>query len=213
MKGKVSWTYHTTTCQEEFHLAPNFRVLIKASVYMGNRGLCGPPLTPNCSGNGTTQADDDMKEHDNDGLISLGFFISTVLGFVSGFWIVCGTLNLSHNHLSGKIPVGTQFQTFNASAFMGNPGLCGPPLTPNCSGTVPSPADDNKKHDTDGLIGLGFFISTVLGFVSGFWIVCGSLLLKSSWRYAYFKYLDDSRDWIYVKTAVYKAKMQRRLQR
>ncbi|XP_004301719.1 PREDICTED: LRR receptor-like serine/threonine-protein kinase GSO1-like [Fragaria vesca subsp. vesca] len=123
-------------------------------------------------------------------------------------------LDLSHNNLSGRIPLGTQLQSFNATVYMGNFGLCGPPLTPNCSENGTTQADDDmKEDDDDGLISLGFFISTVLGFVSGFWIVCGSLLLKSSWRYAYFKFLDDSRDWIHVKTAVYKEKMQRRLQR
>ncbi|KAL6178482.1 hypothetical protein ACLB2K_050000 [Fragaria x ananassa] len=123
-------------------------------------------------------------------------------------------LDLPHNNLSGRIPLGTQLQSFNATVYMGNFGLCGPPLTPNCSENGTTQADDDmKEDDNDGLISRGFFISTVLGFVSGFWIVCGSLLLKSSWRYAYFKFLDDSRDWIHVKTAVYKEKMQRRLQR
>ncbi|XP_050379777.1 receptor-like protein EIX2 [Argentina anserina] len=46
-----------------------------ASAYTGNLALCGPPLIANCSGNGTTQADD-IKEHNNDGLINLGFLIS-----------------------------------------------------------------------------------------------------------------------------------------
>ncbi|KAM5573191.1 hypothetical protein ABKV19_012964 [Rosa sericea] len=122
-------------------------------------------------------------------------------------------LDLSHNNLSGRIPSGTQLQGFNASQYMGNLGLCGPPLTPNCSRDGATQADDNKEHDKDGLISLGFFISVVLGFVTGFWMVCGSLLLKTSWRYAYFRFLDNAKDWIYVKTAVYKAKVQRRLQR
>ncbi|XP_062027293.1 receptor-like protein EIX1 [Rosa rugosa] len=122
-------------------------------------------------------------------------------------------LDLSHNNLSGRIPSGTQLQGFNASQYMGNHGLCGPPLTPNCSPDGATQADDNKEHDNDGLISLGFFISAVLGFVTGFWMVCGSLLFKTSYRYAYFRFLDNAKDWIYVKTAVYKAKVQRRLQR
>ncbi|PRQ47150.1 putative leucine-rich repeat-containing, plant-type, leucine-rich repeat domain, L [Rosa chinensis] len=132
-----------------------------------------------------------------------------------------GVLDVSHNHLSGRIPLSTQLQSFNASAYMANLGLCGPPLTQICPGDGTAQDDgitrgsdtDNKEHDTDGLISLGFFISTALGFVTGFWVVCGSLLLKSSRRYAYFKFLDDSRDWVYVKTAAHRAKMERRLQR
>jgi Leucine-rich repeat (LRR) protein len=37
------------------------------------------------------------------------------------------TMNLSYNHLSGKIPTGNQFETFNASVYMGNIGQCGRP--------------------------------------------------------------------------------------
>ncbi|PRQ18487.1 hypothetical protein RchiOBHm_Chr7g0206571 [Rosa chinensis] len=104
---------------------------------------------------------------------------------------------------------------------MGNLGLCGPPLTQSCpaEGTVQDDGIargteiDNKEQVSDGLINLGFFICAVLGFVTGFWMVCGSLLLKTSWRYAYFRFLDNAKDWIYVKTSVYKAKVQRRLQR
>ncbi|KAM5573899.1 receptor-like protein EIX2 [Rosa sericea] len=125
-------------------------------------------------------------------------------------------LDLSYNHLSGRIPLSTQLQSFNASAYMGNSGLCGPPLTQQCPGdgtTQYHGVTPGTENDDDGIISLGFFISAVLGFVTGFWIICGSLLLKRSWRHAYFRFLDDTRDWVYVKTAVYKAKMQRRLQR
>ncbi|PRQ43840.1 putative non-specific serine/threonine protein kinase [Rosa chinensis] len=122
-------------------------------------------------------------------------------------------LDLSLNNLSGRIPLGTQLQSFNTSKYMGNLGLCGPPLTQSCpgDGTV---QDDGITRGTktvdDGLISLGFFISAVLGFVTGFWMVYGSLLLKTSWRYAYFRFLDNAKDCIYVKT---KAKVRRTLQR
>ncbi|PRQ18580.1 putative leucine-rich repeat domain, L domain-containing protein [Rosa chinensis] len=127
-------------------------------------------------------------------------------------------LDLSHNNLSGRIPSGTQLQGFNASQYMGNLGLCGPPLTQSCPGEGTVQDDgiargtkiDNKEQVSDGLINLGFFISAVLGFVTGFWMVCGCLLLKTSWRYAYFRFLDNAKDWIYVKT---KAKVRRTLQR
>ncbi|CAL2243850.1 unnamed protein product [Prunus armeniaca] len=111
-------------------------------------------------------------------------------------------LDLSHNNLSERIPLSTQLQTFNASAFMGNLGLCGPPLTPECpgDGATQDPAvpngdgGDKTKQEDDGLISFGFYVSTVLGLIIGFWGVCGTLLLKSSWRYAYFRYLDNIKD-------------------
>ncbi|KAJ6340537.1 hypothetical protein OIU77_008325 [Salix suchowensis] len=43
-------------------------------------------------------------------------------------------LNLSYNNLSGKIPSSTQLQSFDASAFKGNPALCGLPVTHKCLG-------------------------------------------------------------------------------
>ncbi|VVA11216.1 Hypothetical predicted protein [Prunus dulcis] len=113
-------------------------------------------------------------------------------------------LDLSHNNLSERIPLSTQLQTFNASAFMGNLGLCGPPLTPECpgDGATQDPAapngdgGDKTKQEDDGLISFGFYVSMVLGLIIGFWGVCGTLLLKSSWRYAYFRYLDNIKDQI-----------------
>ncbi|GJN18462.1 hypothetical protein PR202_gb05627 [Eleusine coracana subsp. coracana] len=44
-------------------------------------------------------------------------------------------LNLSYNNLTGGIPSGNQLQTLvdQASIYIGNPGLCGPPLSKICS--------------------------------------------------------------------------------
>jgi hypothetical protein len=43
-------------------------------------------------------------------------------------------LNLSYNDLSGSIPNRQQLQTLNnLYMYIGNPGLCGPPLLNNCS--------------------------------------------------------------------------------
>ncbi|KAL6312447.1 hypothetical protein AAG906_021663 [Vitis piasezkii] len=41
-------------------------------------------------------------------------------------------LNLSNNNFSGKIPFIGQMTTFNESAFVGNPNLCGAPLVTKC---------------------------------------------------------------------------------
>ncbi|KAB1226944.1 Receptor-like protein 2 [Morella rubra] len=41
--------------------------------------------------------------------------------------------SVANNKLYGAIPSGTQLQTFDASAYEGNPGLCGPPLLNECA--------------------------------------------------------------------------------
>ncbi|MED6198300.1 hypothetical protein PIB30_064896, partial [Stylosanthes scabra] len=43
-----------------------------------------------------------------------------------------GVLDISYNDLSGQIPLGTQLQTRDASAYIGNPKLCGAPLNKTC---------------------------------------------------------------------------------
>ena len=58
-------------------------------------------------------------------------------------------MNLSYNTLSGKIPLGNQLGTFDASAYIGNIGLCGFPLTPSCLGN--RSGQPRYKDDGDGL--------------------------------------------------------------
>lgn len=48
----------------------------------------------------------------------------------------------------------------------------------------------------------GFYISMGMGFAIGFWVVCGSLVIKQSWRRAYFKFIDEMKDRVYVFIAV-----------
>ena len=127
-------------------------------------------------------------------------------------------LDLSYNTLSGKIPLGTQLQSFNAIVYVGNPGLCGPPLLKKCpqdeSREVSFTNLGSKKEDIqDDENNMGFYGSIVLGFIIGFWGVCGTLLLNSSWRYAYFRFLSKVKDWFYVTTIVSMNKIRRSLQR
>ncbi|KAF3972648.1 hypothetical protein CMV_003854 [Castanea mollissima] len=44
---------------------------------------------------------------------------------------------------------GTQLQSFDPSKFMGNAGLCGPPLVEKCPEDVTSNAGGSKKHQED----------------------------------------------------------------
>ncbi|KAF8407309.1 hypothetical protein HHK36_006436 [Tetracentron sinense] len=112
-------------------------------------------------------------------------------------------LNLSHNYLSGKIPSTNQFQTFiDPSIYEGNAALCGLPLINKCRGDNKIPhindGDVEGKDDEDEFEMLWFYVSMGPGFVVGFWVVCGTLLLKKSWRYAYFQFLSNMKDKLFV---------------
>ncbi|KAJ6373711.1 hypothetical protein OIU78_029403 [Salix suchowensis] len=123
-------------------------------------------------------------------------------------------LNLSYNNLSGRILLGTQLQGLNASAFSGNLALCGLPVTQKCPGdeTTPRPPakDDGNEAVVDEEVSKWFYAAMRIGFGVFFWGVSASLLLKRSWRHAYFRILDEAWDRIYVKIAVQEARLQQR---
>ena len=79
-------------------------------------------------------------------------------------------LNLSHNLLSGPLPTTNQFSTFNnPSIYEANLGLCGPPLSTNCSTLNDQDhKDEEKEEDEDEWDLSWFFISMGLGFPVGF---------------------------------------------
>ncbi|KAJ9709825.1 hypothetical protein PVL29_001343 [Vitis rotundifolia] len=121
-------------------------------------------------------------------------------------------LNLSHNLLSGPIPTTNQFLTFNnPSIYEANLGLCGPPLSTNCS-TLNNQDHKDEEEDEDEWDMSWFFISMGLGFSVGFWAVCGGLALKKSWRQAYFRFIDETRDRLYVFTAVDVARLKKKME-
>ena len=99
-------------------------------------------------------------------------------------------LNLSNNNLSGKIPSSTQLQSLNASCFIGNK-LCGAPLIENCSIIDVKPNVENKRRKDFGRPEVDwFYVGMALGFVVGFWVVWGPLLVNKKWRIMYFQFLD-----------------------
>lgn len=55
------------------------------------------------------------------------------------------------------------------------------------------------------------YVSIVVGFIIGFWGVCGPVMLKNTWRYAYFQYLDNVQDKFNVMITVHMNRMKRRL--
>ncbi|XP_057792745.1 receptor-like protein EIX1 [Salvia miltiorrhiza] len=124
-------------------------------------------------------------------------------------------LDLSNNFLFGKIPTSTQLQSFNASAYAENDGLCGPPLPALCPEdslrpSTTNPGENMNEKDDNGLSFMQEVgISMAFGVIFGFWGVVGTFILKKSWRIAYFNFWDAVGDWFYVKIAVFVSKWRR----
>ncbi|XP_064950554.1 receptor-like protein EIX1 [Musa acuminata AAA Group] len=123
-------------------------------------------------------------------------------------------LNLSYNNLSGRIPTGYQLQTFtDPSIYAGNPNLCGPPLPKNCTVNI-TKADEEEQNDDSfesRIKTIWLYTRITLGFIIGFWAICGSLLLLRTWRIAYFHAIDNIFDKLYVVIVVTMAKYKRKL--
>ncbi|XVF03767.1 hypothetical protein REPUB_Repub05bG0021500 [Reevesia pubescens] len=122
-----------------------------------------------------------------------------------------GSLDLSYNYLSGKIPTGSQLQLFDPSIFSHNQGLCGPPVTPNCSLVEPPQGQPKRGEEDFDEFRKWFYAGMGLGFAVGFWGFCGAVFFKRSWRHSYFHFLDNVKDWIYVSFVVQNARLKRRI--
>ncbi|KAB1227833.1 Tyrosine-sulfated glycopeptide receptor 1 [Morella rubra] len=80
-------------------------------------------------------------------------------------------------------------QSFGPSTYEGNAGLCGAPLPKECTHIVNSNEEGNSDEKVGGHRIPWFPITVVLGFITGFWGVCGSLVLNRNWRNAIFDFL------------------------
>ncbi|XP_021728154.1 systemin receptor SR160-like [Chenopodium quinoa] len=71
-------------------------------------------------------------------------------------------IDLSNNELSGMIPESAQFETFPASRFFNNTGLCGYPL-PACDRNSDANSSNHKKHGRQaslaGSVAMGLLFS------------------------------------------------------
>ncbi|KAH6806762.1 hypothetical protein C2S51_031593 [Perilla frutescens var. frutescens] len=138
----------------------------------------------------------DLSRNSLSGQIPNGFTLLSSLSY----------LNLSFNKLTGRIPESTQLSTMEASSFMGN-NLCGPPLARNCSsnGDKVHGQKEEKQGEKSEIKWLYVFLS--LGYAVGFSAACTALVLKKSWRSAYFGLLERVWDDIYVYFYVKWAKL------
>nr|GLL32326.1 receptor-like protein 12 isoform X3 [Ipomoea trifida] len=101
-------------------------------------------------------------------------------------------LNLSFNNLYGRIPSGNQLQTLNEpSIYIGNEGLCGAPLK-SCDPSPKAPSVDQPTETScdNHEFFMWFYAGLGHGFFVGFIGVLSILLFKTSWRFAYFKFLE-----------------------
>ncbi|XP_059668046.1 receptor-like protein 7 [Cornus florida] len=116
-------------------------------------------------------------------------------------------LNLSYNQLVGRIPAGYQLQTFSNTSFEGNKGLCGSPLSTNCS-EVPSPSLPTFK-DKHSFPESEVYVSAELGFIVGLGIIIGPLLICRRWSFWYFNYVDR----IFLSNIIHQQEQRRRKRR
>ena len=111
-------------------------------------------------------------------------------------------LHLSYNKLSRTISSSTQIESFDALSFIGNDELCGAPLTKNCTKNEDFQGVNHIEESREDFELSWFYISMAIGFILSFWGVCGALLFKRTWKHAYFRFLDDTRDKLYVATVL-----------
>ena len=109
---------------------------------------------------------------------------------------------MSYNNLTGQIPSGNQLQTLDeASIYIGNPGLCGFPLSKNCSEIKVNPSGSEEDgHGKDDAV--SFFLGTLTGYVMGLWIVFCAFLFKRKWRVVWFSFFDSFCGRVYVQLAI-----------
>ncbi|GMN64394.1 hypothetical protein TIFTF001_033473 [Ficus carica] len=114
-------------------------------------------------------------------------------------------LNLSRNDLSGGFPKNIGMFSKLESLDLSHNKLSGSSARNSDEVYV---EDGGEWYDTSWLR-----MGIVVGFAVGFYGVCGNLLLYTSWGLAYFRFLDDLGDWLYVMIAVQWATFKRRFSR
>ncbi|XP_058205914.1 receptor-like protein EIX2 isoform X2 [Rhododendron vialii] len=121
-------------------------------------------------------------------------------------------LNLSYNNLSGRIPTGYQLQTLPSSSYLGNSELCGDPLPRKCRGDEksqpPTATGHREEHEEDDSEKVWFYVAIMSGYATGLWGFVAVLVLKKSWRHAYFQFVVMVKDEVLLAIALRVARLK-----
>ncbi|XP_038991788.1 receptor-like protein 7 [Hibiscus syriacus] len=108
-------------------------------------------------------------------------------------------LNLSYNQLEGNIPQSNQFGTFSNDSYLGNPKLCGRPLSRNCGeDDLPVPHSPREDKEDSWLDAMSTWKIALIGYASG--LVAGLCIgytvlneLGNKWVYKLKKHGERNR--------------------
>ncbi|KAK1435286.1 hypothetical protein QVD17_01047 [Tagetes erecta] len=148
-----------------------------------------------------------------------------------GYLISLEVLQLDNNNFSGELPLSLQNCTrltflelgvnkfsgyvpvWIGERYIGNVGLCGLPLTKYCPGDkeLEAPIIGQNEGGGEGIDELDrlFLIGGASGFATGFWMVCCGLHVNWHGRNEFFRFLDNVKDWVYIKVTLFIARQQR----
>ncbi|URD75776.1 Protein TOO MANY [Musa troglodytarum] len=106
------------------------------------------------------------------------------------------SLNMSSNNLEGQLHLSPNFML-----DLSNNSIVGPipPSFAKATSLALLSLSHNHINDDEKLEKLLEYTSIVVGFVVGFWLFIGTLILKQAIRFAFFRWIDKTSDWIYVQ--------------
>eukprot|EP01018_Ginkgo_biloba_P039693 Gb_29523 [translate_table: standard] len=126
--------------------------------------------------------------------VSRNHFIGSIPGALENMQSLTA-VDFSYNNLSGLVPERGQFTFFNATSFVGNPGLCGPYLNP-CN----SQAVSTMRGHVKGSIPCTFKLVLVIGLLLCSLVFAIAAIIKAralkkssslrSWKLTAFQRLD-----------------------
>nr|XP_018678815.1 PREDICTED: LRR receptor-like serine/threonine-protein kinase GSO1 [Musa acuminata subsp. malaccensis] len=110
-------------------------------------------------------------------------------------------LDLSSNNLTGSLP--SSLANFSAMVEMHTRSF-----HEDCP-VYRTPPDARVKHEDDEKLDKLLECTSI---VVGFWLFIGTLIMKQAIRFAFFRWIDKTSDWIYVQFAVNLAKLKSKWQ-